>query len=225
VQRFATSARWTTTGIERSRTTTRERVQFPAEASGTNVLDVALKFLKQELNGFLLARTGSDFGQVQIGRFVDDAGKWVIAEDHVGAALINVEEERSLRSQLPEVSYSNGRNVTLEPDLKLNVHVLFAAHFQQYEEALRYLSYVLTYFQSHSVFTPDAYPGLDSQIPRLTAELLPTGYEQLNQIWAFVGAKQLPSIVYRIRLIVIQDAEPAAIQPPITSIDTVMDVL
>lgn len=57
------------------------------------MLDVALKFLTKQLNAYLLSRTGSPFGEVEIGRLVDDSGKWAVKEDHVGAALINVERE------------------------------------------------------------------------------------------------------------------------------------
>jgi hypothetical protein len=183
------------------------------------MLDVALKFLAKELNSYLLSRTGSSFGEVEIGRLVDDTGKWAVKEDHLGAALVNVEEERTLRSQRPETVLVNGSQVVLEPPLKLNLHVIFAASFQRYDHALHYLSHVLTFFQARPVFTQDRYPDLDPQIERLTAELLSLGYEQLNQLWAFIGGKHLPSAVYKIRLVTLQDVEPAAVQPPITSVE------
>lgn len=183
------------------------------------MLDVALKFLAKELNAFLLGRTGSTFGQAEIGRLVDDMGKWAVKEDHIGVALINVEEERTVRAQRPETVLVNGSQVVLEPPLKLNLHVLFAAHFQRYDHALHYLSHVLTFFQARPSFTQDRYPDLDPMIERLNVELMTLGYEQLNQLWAYIGGKHLPSAVYKVRLVALQDVEPAAIQPPITSID------
>src|SRR5688572_16851624 len=71
--------------------------------------------------------------------------------------------------------------------LKLNLHVLFAAKFQKYDEALRSLSSVLTFFQSRPVFSASSYPGLDPRIERLTVELESMTFEQLNQVWAFIG--------------------------------------
>lgn len=156
---------------------------------------------------------------MEIGRLVDDTGKWAVKEDHVGAALVNVEEERTLRSQRPKTVFANGRQMVLEPALKLNLHVLFAASFQRYDHALHYLSHVLTFFQAHSSFTQDRYPDLDPRIERLTVELLSLGYEQLNQLWAFIGGKHLPSAVYRVRMVILQDLEPTVVQPPITSIE------
>jgi hypothetical protein len=185
------------------------------------VLDVALKFLVKELNSYLLLRTGSTFGEADVCKLVSDDGKWAVTEDRIGVALINVEEERIVRSQLPEATYVNGRNVVLPPALKLNLHLLFAAYFKHYDEALRYLSYVLTYFQSHPVFTPDQYPGLDARIEKLVPELQSLNYEQLNQVWAFIGGKQLPSAIYKLRMVALQDAGQT-IQTPISEFTPVL---
>lgn len=190
------------------------------------MLDVALNFLAAELNAYLVARGArkatDEIGKVEVGRLVDDAGKWAIQDDHVGAALIHIDEERVMRAQLPETVVSAGKHVVLEPKLKLNLHVLFAAKFQKYDEGLRSLSLVLTYFQSHPVFTPDTNPGLDQRIERLTVELQSLSYEQLNQIWAFLGAKHLPSALYKVRMVALQDTAPTSIQPPISEIETTL---
>lgn len=187
------------------------------------MLDVALNFLTAELNSYLVIRgalTGSDeVGKVEVGRLVDDAGKWAIKDDHVGATLVHFDEERILRGQLPETQVIGGRHVVLEPRLKLNLHVLFAAKFQKYDEALRSLSLILTFFQSHPTFTPDTHPGLDPRLERLTVELQSLGFDQLNQIWAFVGAKHLPSAIYKVRMVALQDVVPTAIREPVSQID------
>ena len=186
------------------------------------MLDVALHFLTAELNAYLVARGArkatDEIGKVEVGRLVDDAGKWAIKDDQVGVSLIHIDEERVMRSQLPETIVSGGKHIVLEPKLKLNLHVLFAAKFQKYDEALRSLSLVLTYFQSHPTFTQDSYPGLDPRIERLTVELQSLGFEQLNQVWAFLGAKHLPSAIYKVRMVALQDSVPASVQPPLSEI-------
>lgn len=186
------------------------------------MLDVALHFLTDELNAYLVARgavkDSDEIGKVEVGRLVDDAGKWAIKDDHVGATLIHLEEERVLRGQLPEtVLGPGGKHVVREPKLKLNLAVLFAARFQKYDEALRSLSLVLTYFQSHPTFTADAFPGLDPRIERLTVELQSLSFEQLNQVWAYLGAKHLPSVIYKVRMVALQDVA-STIQQPLTTI-------
>jgi len=123
-----------------------------------------------------------------------------------------------MRAQLPETITSAGKHVVLEPKLKLNLHVLFAAKFQKYDEGLRSLSLVLTFFQSHLTFTNSAYPGLDPRIERLAVELQSLSYEQLNQVWAYLGAKHLPSAIYKIRLVALQDVAPVAVQQPVAEL-------
>lgn len=183
------------------------------------MLDVALKFLTDELKSYLYIRTGSNSIEVKMSRLVDEAGKYAFAET-IGATIINIEEERIFRSQLPDYTYRNGQHVVLEPEIKLNLYVMFAANFGHYDVALKYISYVLTYFQSHPCFTPEEYPALDERIGKLTMELQSLSYEQLNQVWAFIGGKQLPSVIYKVRMVVLQDEVQMAIQPPITIINT-----
>ena len=182
------------------------------------MIDSALKFLVNEINAYLFARTGVSTGGVELGRLVDDTGKIALKDDQIGAALVNVEEERVLRSQLPDTAFVNGRHVMVQPDLKLNLHVIFAANFKSYPIALQQISWLLTFFQSHPGFTRDRYAGLDPRIEKLSPELQSLTFEQLNQLWGFIGGKQLPSVVYRVRLVVLQDLEPAAVQPPVTAI-------
>ncbi len=186
------------------------------------MLDAALTFLVSEANAFLFARTGSTGGRAVAGRFVDDTGKYLIPEGQLGAALINVDEERTLKAQVPEPTFVNGRHVVLQPPLKLNLHVLFAANIKAYDLALQQLGWVLTFFQSHPGFTRDAYPALPERIEKLVVELESLTYEQLNQVWGAIGAKHLPSVMYRVRLVALQDIEPAAVQQPVTDIVSVL---
>lgn len=182
------------------------------------MLDVVMKFLAGELNTYLLTRTDSDLFNVERCRLVDDNGKSAVKLNQVGASVINVEEERTVKSQLPDQVYIDGRLVRVEPELRLNLYVVFAANFQNYDEALKYISHILTFFQAHHSFTQAEYPNLDSRIEKLMVELQSLTYEQLNQVWAFIGGKQLPSVIYKVRMVVLQDVEQGSIEPPITKI-------
>jgi len=186
------------------------------------VIDVALKFIAEQVNAHLLKRTGAALGEVEPGPLVDDKGAWVVPQDTVRLALFQIDEERSLREQFPERVLIGGREVVMPPPLKLNLVVVFAGRFQQYDQALRTLSLVLTFFQAHPVFTPSDSPGLPTGIDRLAVELLSYGPEQLNQMWTCFGGKHLPSVIYRLRMIVLQDIEPSGTGAPITTIDTVL---
>jgi len=182
------------------------------------MIDVALQFLKAELDTFLFTRTGSDRVTVKLTSVVDAAGKYFEPEDSIGASVINIEEERTVKAHLPQTTYLNGQHVVSPPELRLNLYVLFAANFKVYEEALKNLSYVLTYFQSHPAFTQSEFPGLDLRIEKLLLELQSPSFEQWNQIWGCNGGKQLPSIIYKVRMVILQPDAPSGIRAPITTI-------
>jgi hypothetical protein len=184
------------------------------------MLDVALNFFADELNTYVAARAGTAVGKVKPSAIVDDQGKYSIDEDSIGAALINVEEVTTVKSQRRQYDYVDGQHVVVEPDIKLNLYVLFAAHYKVYTEALKFISHVVTFFQSHASFRQQEFPTLDPRIEKMTAELQSVNYEQLNQIWAYIGGKQLPSVIYKIRMIVLQDPAVLQLQPPVTQIET-----
>ena len=79
------------------------------------MLHLAADFLTRELNSWLLQRTGAAFGSAVLTRIATDAGKWAIDEDQIGVSLINVEEERTVKTQLPQPAYVEGRQVLREP--------------------------------------------------------------------------------------------------------------
>jgi len=184
------------------------------------VIDTALSFLAAELNAQLQKRTGTELGAVTVGPLVDDRGLWTVPLDGVRLTLFQIDEERTLREQVPERTLIGGREVALPPPLKLNLVLLFAGRFQQYDQALRTLSLILAFFQARPLFTPTTSPALPEGVERLALELLSYGPEQLNQMWACLGAKHLPSVVYRLRMVVLQDSEPLGTGLPITTIST-----
>lgn len=190
------------------------------------MLDIALEFLRDELRDYIIARTGTPIPtEVALTKVMDDLGKPVVPVDGIGLTLINIEEERSMKEQLPKYTYIEDQQVKLEPELRLNLHLLITTNFQQYNEGLKYLSHVITFFQSHSAFNGTRYPALDPRIEKLMVDILSLNYEQLNEIWAFTGGKQLPSVVYRVRMLALQDVEPAGAQPPILIIAPTIESL
>jgi hypothetical protein len=186
------------------------------------MLDIVLKFLTSELNTYFSTRmTSTPEEVVKMSKLVDDSGKYAF-ENSIIASIINIEEDRIFKSQTPNHVYTNGQHILLEPEIKLNLHVIFAANFdiKNYDQALKFISFVLFFFQAHSAFTSAEFPTLDQSIEKLTIELQSLSYEQLNQVWAFIGAKQLPSVIYKVRMVSLQSTVPSAIQPPIMDIFT-----
>ena len=88
-----------------------------------------------------------------------------------GAASSTSRRNERSRRTCRQYTYVNGQHVINEPDLKLNLYIMFAANFKVYEEALKYLSYILLFFQTHPFFDQQVFPDLDPRIDKLTAEL------------------------------------------------------
>lgn len=183
------------------------------------MLDVAVGFLAEQFNTYLVRRTGSmALGKVVAGGLVDDSGKLAIASGTVGLSIVNIEEERVMREQAPARVTVNGRELSLQPELRLNLTLLFAARMANYDMTLKALSNVLTFFQAFPAFAAEDYPSLDARIGKIIMELYSVGPETLNQLWAAMGAKYQPSVLYRARLVTIQDQEPFRFGEPITDI-------
>lgn len=183
------------------------------------MLNITIQFLKDELNTYLQVRAGTSTDVVKVCSVVDETGKYAFDKDSICASIINIEEERIVKSHLNQYELVNDHHVIIKPELKLNLYILFAANFKLYDVALTYISHLLTFFQAYPQFTPDAYPALDPRIEKLVMELQSPSFEQLNQIWAFIGGKQLPSVIYKLRMVVLQDTAQAAVQPPLTIIN------
>lgn len=187
------------------------------------MIDQALKFLSDEANGFMSRRLGLALGKLDVGPLVDvTTGALALAGDTTRMSLFQIEEERVLREQLPQRQIVGGREITLPPPLKVNLIVVVTGRFQKYDEALRRLACLLTFFQAHPVFTPSDYPGMPAGIERLSVELLNYGPDQLNQLWTCIGTKHMPAMVYRVRMLWLQDVEPQGTGQPVTGIQTKM---
>ncbi|ACM22095.1 hypothetical protein Geob_3757 [Geotalea daltonii FRC-32] len=182
------------------------------------MLDVALQFLSDEINAYSLTSDRTGFTKVKLGPVVNGKGEYAIDSDTIGLSIINIEEERVLKSQTLEHRLVGDQHVVLEPELKLNIYLLFAANYTVYDVALKAISHIISFFQSRPSFTSEQYPALDRQIAKLSVELQSPSYEQLNQIWGFIGAKQLPSVLYKVRMITIQDGAVKTVKPPVTKI-------
>jgi hypothetical protein len=62
---------------------------------------------------------------------------------------------------------------------------------------------------------------MPSGIEKLVVELHQLNFEQQNNLWAVLGAKYLPSVLYKVRAISIQEGQTKDQQTPITTIKIV----
>ena len=176
----------------------------------------ALEFLTTEVNTYLDLINGTmDEGKLILTNVATQEGNWAIPPNRLGLSLINIEEEKIFKEQRSSFVNAQGLAQKYNPEIKINLYILFTANYTssmaendgvEYLEGLKQLSYVLSFFQGKNVFTPDNSPTLENTgVQKLVVELFSYNFEQLYNFWTVLGAKYLPSVLYKVRLIHFQD--------------------
>ena len=185
------------------------------------MIDKTLTFLKGQVNKHLKTLYPTLEDKVVLSNIVDlDQSDTVgLPENRVVLSLIYIEEERLYKAQETFHRATDGNLVQARPELRFNLYVLFAAHFNNnnYGEALKFLSQILKYFQGNPVFDAQSNPSLDPEIKRLVVELYTQPMDQQSQLWQALGGKFLPSIMYKLRLLSINSKESQGNLDPIGS--------
>lgn len=172
------------------------------------MIEKALSLLRDELTAYLKRLPDLNITSetvVYLSHIIDFDGKIAIPDNALGLTLVNIEEDRVLKSQLATSQTPDGRVSHRNPEIKLNLHLLFAGNFQSYDTGLKYLSGVVRFFQAKNVFLQENTPAMDPSLEKLIIELFSLDLEQQNHLWGSLGAKYLPSVLYRLRLIAVQE--------------------
>ena len=130
-------------------------------------------------------------------------------DNHVVLTLVNIEEERTLKNGKTFLNTSAEEGVYRNRPVNLNLFLLFTANYRNYETALKRLAQVLSFFQGKQRFTAANSPAAGLAPPitdfTLAMDLMSLTFEQVNHLWGFLGAKQSPSVLYRGRLVTLDD--------------------
>jgi hypothetical protein len=186
------------------------------------MINKTIKFLTDEINNYLseklhVSPTDPPLVAGNIYQAFDtDSGSGTDSLNNKAIiSLINIEEDRLSKSQLPYVK-ENGRVVYKNPTVFLNLYLMFAVNKTNYLDALEVLRYIVQFFQQQYVFTQEQYPSLPSE--KLIAELYTLSFEQEKNLWGNLGGKSLPAVLYKIRMVPIEEDLPYATGEYITEI-------
>ena len=175
------------------------------------MLNDVLIFLKNNLNAYMSAgqiQTGAQEDQVTFlnGQGIDSLG---FQANAVTLLMVRLEQDNVLRSpDLFSRSLSDGKVQKVQPEIRLNLFVLFVANYQQYQDALSNLSSVIQYFQNHRVFGHQDSPQLIEAIQQLVIEMVSLSFAEQNEIWGALRLPYHPSVLYRVKMVVFQDESP-----------------
>lgn len=187
------------------------------------MLSEAIRLLSDELGGYFKLDPNPPYSGtlVLMDNIADLENRRAALENHVVVTLVNAEEESSLKNARPVIK--NGMDGALafrEPAVHLNLYLLFCAPHNQdpdaYETALGRISRAVKFFQSKRLFTIQNSPHsslggshlIDEEEKaalRLVVEMYTLTFEQINHLWGSLGGKQVPFVMYKARLVSIQD--------------------
>ena len=165
----------------------------------------AIELMRAELQAYILPFSAGMF--VEIGSIANVAGN---QHDKILVSLVNVEEETALRNVPPPFQRNAAGNLEIkQPPVFLNLYVIICVNYStesNYATALQWLGRVVQCFQRKSFHTvantPEAMNiSAEAANLRVTTELYSLTFEKLNQLWGTLGGKQVPSVVYKVRVV------------------------
>lgn len=170
------------------------------------MIEEALRFIKTELNNYLNNKIAPQAeNRVETGNVarLGEASSNDLMNKII-VSLVNVEEDRISRNPENFVKADN-KTIYKNPKVHLNLYCLFTANKESYTDALKQLAYIIQFFQHKNVFTHETSPGLDAGIEKLVFDLYTLNFEQVNHLWATLGGKYIPSALYRMRMVTLDE--------------------
>jgi hypothetical protein len=201
------------------------------------MIENALILLREELTAYLIAQGDPASVIIEnIGLFETEQGAEL--QDNIIISLVNIEEESSFKNGQTFSKWPDGKARYENRPIFLNLYVLFTANFpggvppnNGYVHALKRLSLVIEFFQGKNVFTPAS-----SSIPlppelsdmgnpdiaslRLKLEMYTLTFEQINHLWGSLGGRQIPFVMYKVRMVSITERSIRREVPLIEEVET-----
>lgn len=182
----------------------------------------ALKFvtdlLNQELN---LAFGEKQGGRVVASSLLNPDGSLVSENNNkIVISVINLEHETHRKFNYNYLKDGSKNFGQVAPPVQFNLYLLISANYDSgsYLEANKMLSTVIGVFQAHPYFTKDAKVKMEEPLEKLTFEIYNVAMNELSHIWSGIGAKYLPSIIYKVRMLSIQEEKVRKEVPGITGL-------
>ncbi|MBL0341306.1 MAG: DUF4255 domain-containing protein [Bacteroidetes bacterium] len=199
------------------------------------MIRTALEFIQKELDAYMVNREQDPAyvinNVVDLKPIVLPNGNVNLTEStHITIMLTGVEEERREGKRPHFIPIDNQHFAKLNAPVELDLFLLFAAHNNDYPTALRDLSNVVSFFQANSVFDEQKFPNLNGSvlnpvitpwrlIERLSFKCHNMTFEQQNNLWAMLGGKYIPSVVYKMNMLTVFDTKAKAVAPAISELN------
>jgi hypothetical protein len=137
-------------------------------------------------------------------------------------SIVNIEEDKTLKNQFPYKEYSGTGNTVdkyKRPSQNLNISILFTSYNKDqgkmlYTQGIDKLEYIVRCLQHNNVYYYDNTNFFEQtevsesqakNLNKLILDMVSLKSDQLNQMWSYLGNKYMPSVLYCMRLITIQN--------------------
>ena len=154
--------------------------------------------ISNQLDEFLRNELNLSEEMVVVSSIVDVKGNVSMQiENKICVFVQNIEEEKLIK---------NGGFQTragMPPPMYINLYVVFAANFPDpnYAESLRFISLIIEFFQGRNIFDRSNTPMMSSNIEKVSLEFINLDFQELNNLWSLIGAKYIPSVLYKLKML------------------------
>ncbi|MBL4662486.1 MAG: DUF4255 domain-containing protein [Flavobacteriaceae bacterium] len=167
-----------------------------------------LTFVTELLNQELKMTFGFNDNRVVASSLVNPDGSMPSnAENKIVVSVINLEHETAIKSMSNYVTDGGKGYGKIAPPVHLNLYLLVSANYDSnnYIEANKILSAIIGVFQANPYFNKQTNPDMKPPLEKLTFEIFNLPINELSHIWSGIGAKYVPSIIYKVRMLTIQE--------------------
>jgi hypothetical protein len=184
------------------------------------MIDVALGLIRDLLNEHFRNEFSISENKVVLSNIVKaDGSSAQNVDGKIVFFLVSLDEEAALKNSMNRsIGAENGSFAQKSPSLHLNMQLLFCANFDSaiYTEGLSYLSSLIRFFQINKRIVLDPSNNSGSTKNRLSFELCKLDYAELSHLWSAIGSKLMPSVLYKVGMLVFDDAPMKKIIPAVT---------
>ncbi|TKC88716.1 DUF4255 domain-containing protein [Trinickia terrae] len=181
------------------------------------MIDKTLSFLLDELNGYFSLHLQSHDKVAVLSSLANADGSPVAGlSGKLILTLVNIGKEAAAPALGIPTRADGGGYVRNAAPLNLNLYIMVSASFGSYMDSLRMLSGALGFFQGRPSFDSQSCAGrFPPNLEKLSAELVSISTQEMNNLWGILGAKYLPSAVFKLRMITLQQGWADAMVPEV----------
>ena len=190
------------------------------------MIDAAIDHIATNVNQQLMRSFGLTEEVVVVSNLLEQDGTVAThVNNKIVLSLVNIEKENAVMAQPRGGASPAMRSIVSNPPIYFNLYLMFASYFSgsNYQEGLKFISQTIGYFQGQSVFDQQNSPGLDRNISKLVMDIYNLDITNLSNLWGVLSGKYLPSVLYKVRIVMVDSSAVRSQETVISSQYTAID--